>query len=112
MSLKNILGTILAIIIFFFGIIFAFASAYSPIRLIVATLLFLLGFGIIYFLNRKPKVTIQKLELPGEMKAVAINCPNCSASVKSDRIEIVSGVAYATCPYCDTTFEITEEPKW
>ncbi|KON32301.1 MAG: hypothetical protein AC479_07640 [miscellaneous Crenarchaeota group-6 archaeon AD8-1] len=112
MSLKNILGTILVIIIFFFGIIFAFASAYSSLRLIVAGLLFVLGFGIIFYLNRRPKVTIQKLELSGEMKAVAINCPNCSASIKPDRIKIISGVPYATCPYCDNTFEITEEPKW
>jgi uncharacterized membrane protein len=112
MSLKNILGTILVIIIFFFGIIFAFASAYSSTRLIVAALLFMLGFGIIFYLNRKPKVTIQKLELSGQMKAVALNCPNCSASVKSDQIKIVSGVPYATCPYCDHTFKISEEPKW
>ena len=112
MNLKNVLGIIIVAVLFFFGIIFALASTYATSRLIVAALLFILGFGIIYYLTRKPKVTIQKLELSGQMKAVAIKCPNCSASVKSDRIKIVSGVPYANCSYCDHTFEITEEPKW
>lgn len=112
MKLKNVLGIIIVAVLFFFGIIFALASTYEISRLIVAALLFILGFGIIYYLTRKPKVTIQKLELSGQMKAVALKCPNCSASVKPDRIKIISGVPYATCPYCDHTFEIAEEPKW
>ena len=112
MNLKMVLGTILVGVLFFFGIIFAFASADEPTRLIVATLFFVVGFGIIYYITRKPKVSIHRLELSGQMKAVALKCPNCSASVKSDRIKIVSGVPYATCPYCDHTFEIAEDPKW
>jgi uncharacterized membrane protein len=112
MNLKIALGIILVAILFFLGIIFAFASVYAPTRLIVAGIFFVVGFGIVYYVTRKPKVTIQKLELPGEMKAVSLKCPNCSASIKSDQIKIVSGVPYATCAYCGHTFEIVEEPKW
>jgi len=32
--------------------------------------------------------------------------------IESNKIKVVSGVPYVTCPYCGTTFEITEEPKW
>ena len=112
MNLKTALGAILVAILFFFGIIFALASAYVPSRLIVATLLLVVGFGIAYYITRKPKTIIQKLELSGRMSAVALKCPNCSASVNTDRIKIVSGVPYATCPYCEQTFEVVEEPKW
>ena len=112
MNLKIVLGTALVSVLFFFGIIFVFASAYAASRFIVAAFLFIVGFGIIFFLTRKPKVSIQKLELSGQMKAVALQCPNCSASVSSERIKIVSGVPYATCSYCGHTFEIAEEPKW
>lgn len=112
MKLKNIIGGLLVAVLFFFGIIFALASSYATSRLIVAALLFIVGFGIIIYLSRKPKVTIQKLELSGQMKAVALTCPNCSASIKSDQIKIVSGVPYAKCVYCDHTFEVAEEPKW
>lgn len=112
MTLKIIIGGFMVVVLFFFGIIFAFASAYETSRLIVAALLFLVGFGIIFYLSRKPKVSIQKLELSGQMKAVALTCPNCSASIKSDQIKIISGVPYAKCVYCDHTFEVAEEPKW
>jgi len=111
-NLKTALGAILVAILFFFGIIFALASAYAPLRLIVAALLFAVGFGIAYYITRKPKTIIQQLELSGRMSAVALKCPHCSASVDANRIKIVSGVPYATCPYCGQTFEVVEEPKW
>jgi hypothetical protein len=112
MRLKNIIGGLFVAILFFFGIIFALASSYATTRLIIAALFFIVGFGLLYYLTRKPKVTIQKLELSGQMKAVALQCPNCSASIKSDQIKVVSGVPYAKCVYCDHTFEVAEDPKW
>jgi uncharacterized membrane protein len=107
-----VLGSILVAGLFFLGIIFAFASVYAASRLVVAGLFFVVGFGIVYYITRKPKVSIQKLEFSGQMKAVALKCPNCSASINSDTIKIVSGVPYAICDYCGHTFEIVEEPKW
>ncbi len=112
MSLKTVLGAIAIAVLFFFGIIFALASVYELTRLIVAGMLFIVGFGIAYYITRKPKTIVQRLEVSGQMKAVALKCPNCSASVNADQIKIVSGVPYATCPYCGQTFEVAEEPKW
>ena len=112
MNLKTILGAIAVAILFFFGIIFALASIYAPTRLIVAAFLFVVGFGIAYYITKKPKTIVQRLEFSGQVKAVALKCPNCSASVDASQIKIVSGVPYATCSYCGHTFEVTEEPKW
>ena len=114
-DLKIVLGVIVVGILFFFGIIFALASVYAPTRLIVSVLLFAVGFIIIYVMNimtRKPKTIIQRLEMSGEMKSVPLKCPNCSASIDTNQIKIVSGVPYATCTYCGQTFQVTEEPKW
>jgi uncharacterized membrane protein len=108
----TVLGAIAVAVLFIFGIIFALASVYASTRLIVAALLFLVGFGIAYYISRQPKTIIQKVEFSGQMQAVAIKCPNCSASVDAKSIKIVSGVPYATCPYCGNTFEVAEEPKW
>jgi len=107
-----IIGAIAIIILFFFGLIFTLASVYAPTRLVVAALFFAVGFGIVYYISRKPKTIIQKLEVSGEMKSVSLKCPNCSASVDANQIKIVSGVPYATCPYCGHSFEVAEEPKW
>ncbi|MCJ7721923.1 hypothetical protein MUO98_05920 [Candidatus Bathyarchaeota archaeon] len=106
------MGSSVVAVLFFLGIIFAFASVFAVSRLIVAGLFFVVGFGIVYYMTRKPKVSIQRLEFSGQMKAVALKCPNCSASINSDRIKTVSGVPYATCDYCGHTFEVVEEPKW
>jgi DNA-directed RNA polymerase subunit RPC12/RpoP len=114
MKIITILGAFAASILIFFGLIFAMAAAYSnPLtRLIVSAILLIAGFGIIYFLAKKPTTIVQRLEVSGEMKAVSIKCPNCGASVNANSIKILSGVPYATCPYCGHTFEVTEEPKW
>jgi membrane protein implicated in regulation of membrane protease activity len=128
MNLRTALGVvatailiILGVLLLFFGIIFAMASsvANTATRLstamllfIGAVVLFIVGGVTGYYVSRKPKTTIQRLEVSGEMKAVTLKCPNCSGSIDSNAIKIVSGVPYATCPYCGHTFEVTEEPKW
>jgi len=118
-DLKTALGAVAIGVLFFFGIIFAWSTGAASVsvedratRLAVAGMMFLVGFGIAFYLYKKPTTIVQKLEVSGQMKAVPIKCPNCSASVDPNLIKIVSGVPYATCPYCGQTFEVTEEPKW
>jgi DNA-directed RNA polymerase subunit RPC12/RpoP len=112
-----VFGAIAVAVLLFFAVIFALASTVqaSSTRLIISGMLFIIGIAVIvgiYYTTRKPKTVIQRLEVSGQMKAASIRCPNCSASIDANRIKIVSGVPYATCPYCGTTFEVTEEPKW
>jgi DNA-directed RNA polymerase subunit RPC12/RpoP len=118
-NLKITLGAIAIAVLFFFGVIFVLSTGAEGVsdelrmnRFIVAGVLFIAGFGIAYYISRKPTTVVQKLEVSGEMKAVALKCPNCSASVDANSIKMVSGVPYATCPYCGHTFEVAEEPKW
>jgi predicted Zn finger-like uncharacterized protein len=122
MKVTAILGAIAAAVLFFFAVIFALASSAQGIpvqtaqtRLVSSGLLFIIGLAVIvgiYYVTRKPKTVIQRLEVSGQMQAAAIKCPNCSASIDANQIKIVSGVPYVKCPYCGTTFEVTEEPKW
>jgi predicted Zn finger-like uncharacterized protein len=113
----TILGAIAVAVLFFFAIVFALAASIqaTATRLITSGLLFIIGLAIvvgIYYVTRKSKTVIQRLEVSGQMKATSIKCPNCSASIDANQIKIVSGVPYVKCPYCGTTFEVTEEPKW
>jgi len=113
----TILGAIAVAVLFFFAIVFALAASVqaTATRLVTSGLLFIIGLAVIvgiYYVTRKPKTVIQRLEVSGQMKAEAIKCPNCSASIDANQIKIVSGVPYVKCPYCGTTFEVTEEPKW
>jgi DNA-directed RNA polymerase subunit RPC12/RpoP len=113
----TILGAIAVAVVFFLAVMFALAASVqsTTTRLITSGFLFVIGVAIIvgiYYTTRKPKTVIQRLEVSGKMAAASIKCPNCGASVNANQIKIVSGVPYATCPYCGTTFEVTEEPKW
>jgi DNA-directed RNA polymerase subunit RPC12/RpoP len=122
MNAITILGAITAAILFFFAVIFAIASSYVGLtaqaaqsRVLTSTILFIIGLAVIagiYYLTRKPKTVIQQLEISGQMKAAQISCPNCGGSIDANQIKIVTGVPYIKCPYCGTTFEVTEEPKW
>ncbi len=124
MKIIQIIGAIAVGVLFFLAVIFAIASTYTgpgmtpqitTTRIVVSLMLFIVGIAVIagiYFTTRKPKTVIQQLEISGQMKAAAIKCPNCGAAVDANKIKIVQGVPYATCPYCGTTFEVTEEPEW
>jgi DNA-directed RNA polymerase subunit RPC12/RpoP len=117
MKIITVLGGIAVAVLLFFAIIFALAASVqeTTTRLVASGLLFIIALVVIvgiYFTTRKPKTVIQQLEVSGQMKAASIKCPNCGAAVHANLIKIVSGVPYATCPYCGTTFEVTEEPKW
>ncbi len=117
MNAITVIGAIAAAILFFFAIVFALAASVqaTSTRLVTSGLLFIIGLVVIvgiYYATRKPKTVIQRLEVSGQMQAAAIKCPNCSASIDAKEIKIVAGVPYVKCPYCGTTFEVTEEPKW
>ena len=117
MKIIAIIGAIAVAVLFFFGFIFGLAASIqaTPTRLTVCLLFFAVGFAVAYvtYLSvRKPKTVVHQVEVSGEMKAAALKCPNCSASVDANKIKIISGVPYATCNYCGSTFEVTEAPKW
>jgi predicted Zn finger-like uncharacterized protein len=122
MKAITILGGIAVAVLFFFAVIFALASSYIGLtaqaaqsRLLTSGILFIVGLAVIvgvYYVTRKPKTVIQQLEISGVMKAAQIKCPNCGGSINADQIKITAGVPYVKCPYCGTTFEVTEEPKW
>jgi len=73
------------------------------------------GAGLIYLAMRGQKTEIiQKVEidLPGETKISEMKCRSCGGTLTSDNIKLVSGAPMVNCPYCNTVYQLTEEPKW
>jgi DNA-directed RNA polymerase subunit RPC12/RpoP len=122
MRITAVLGAIASAVLLFFGFIFLLSagsitltSEQQVLRLVEGAILLIVGFAVVYVsyvFSRKPTTVIHQLELSGQMKAAPIKCPNCGGSVDPNQIKIVSGVPYASCPYCGKTFEVAEEPKW
>ena len=113
LNAKSIVGYIISAVFIFFGVIFAWASVYAPIRLVTSAFLFLAAFGILYYTRKRvPTQITQKLEVPGQIKVQTLKCPNCSAALDVNQIKVLKGVPSIKCQYCGHTFEVTEEPKW
>ena len=55
-------------------------------------------------LERQPKEYRTKIE---EMK-----CRSCGGTLSAKDITLVNGAPVVNCPFCGTTYQLTEEPKW
>ncbi len=53
-----------------------------------------------------------KVDLPGETKISEVKCRSCGGTLTADNIKIVNGAPMVNCPYCNTVYQLTEEPKW
>ena len=123
MSAGKIIAYILAAILIFFGVLFIWAT-FSPEGqigwLIVGVISVGIGFGIIWFAGRiKPapagdggsNVTFN-IDLPGDVNLDTMKCKSCGGALTMDAIKMVAGAPVVSCPYCNTTYQLTEEPKW
>jgi uncharacterized Zn-finger protein len=41
-----------------------------------------------------------------------IKCKSCGGTLTANDIKMVAGAPMVTCPYCHTSYQLTEEPKW
>ena len=56
-------------------------------------------------------VTYQ-VDLPGETKIEEMKCRSCGGVLSAKDIKLVNGAPMVNCPFCNTTYQLTEEPKW
>lgn len=53
-----------------------------------------------------------KVDLPGDTKVEQMKCKSCGGALTTDNIKMVNGAPVVNCPYCNTVYQLTEEPKW
>jgi ABC-type transport system involved in multi-copper enzyme maturation permease subunit len=75
------------------------------------------GAGLVIAAMRGTKTEVvqqvtMKVDLPGETKIEAMKCRSCGGELTADNIKLVNGAPMVTCPYCNTIYQLTEEPKW
>jgi len=73
------------------------------------------GAGLIFLAMRGQKTEIVqevKIDLPGDTQLEEMKCRSCGGSLTSDNIKLVNGAPMVNCPYCDSAYQLTEEPKW
>jgi len=84
----------------------------------IAISLAAVGFILIFFATRMgapsevPDNVTVNIDLPGEVGMDTIKCKSCGGVLSEKDIKLVAGAPVATCPFCGTTYQLTEEPKW
>ncbi len=119
----KIIAYIAAAILIFFGVLFIW-GAFSPTApdgwILVGGVSVLIGFGLIWFASRRlssangeaPNVTLQ-VDLPANVNLDTLKCKSCGGVLDPQKdIKMVAGAPMVVCPYCGTTYQITEDPKW
>jgi len=73
------------------------------------------GAGLVYAAMRGQKTEViqqVRVDLPGDTKFSQLTCRNCGGALKPENIKLVMGAPTVECPFCGTTYQLTEEPKW
>lgn len=122
MTAGKIIAYIAAAILIFFSVLFIW-GAFSdqgggPGWILVGLIGAGIGFGIIWFAARKApagqvgqNVTL-KIDLPSNVKVDSLKCKSCGGALTMENIQMVAGAPVVSCPYCKSTYQLTEEPKW
>jgi hypothetical protein len=123
MSAGKIIAYLVAALFLLFGALFLL-GAFSPQAagqaagwIIIGLVLVGIAFGLIWFASRrKPGAEtteiVQKIELSGDINLESLSCRNCGGALTADNIKMVAGAPVVSCPYCNTSYQLTEEPKW
>jgi len=115
----KIIAYIAAAICIFFGVLFIWSAfgAASAGNIVIGIITVGIGFGLIFFASRRPakasdeNVTL-KIDMPGNVNMDTLKCKSCGGTLAPENITMVAGAPVVTCPYCHTTYQLTEEPKW
>jgi hypothetical protein len=123
MSALKIIAYLAAAILIFFGVLFiwgAFSPNGSPGWILIGLISVAIGFVLIWFGSRQKPASQQagdnnvtlKIDLPANVNMDTLKCKACGGVLSPDDIKMVAGAPVVTCPYCHTTYQLTEEPKW
>jgi hypothetical protein len=98
------------------GIVFVVGAQGQPIRIVVGVVLMAAAGALVWLALQRPQqttVTIQqKIDLPGKVNIQEMTCRSCGAGLNKDSITVKAGAIYVNCPYCGSTYQLEEEPKW
>jgi DNA-directed RNA polymerase subunit RPC12/RpoP len=116
----KIIFYILAAITIFFGVLFIW-GAFDPSSpdgwIIVGVISVAIGLGLIWLAGRQKakagdtNVTVN-VDLPSTVSMDTFKCQSCGGALTPENVKLVAGAPVVTCPYCNTSYQLKEEPKW
>jgi hypothetical protein len=85
---------------------------------VVGLILMGIGVAIVWVVRTRGPAPIQQitqqvqLDMPGDVNVEKLKCQSCGAELSKDAVSLVQGAIMIKCPYCGSTYQLTEAPKW
>jgi hypothetical protein len=119
----GILGYIIGVVLILWGLINLYSLAAPGAtnatgRIIIGLILIGIGGGLLFMIprweSRRPEQVemTQKIDLSGDINTEKLKCQNCGADLDKNSVVVKAGAVFVNCPYCGSSYQITEEPKW
>ncbi len=90
----------------------------TGVILIIVGILFIVGGAYLIYAAGRGKMgavtqnVTYKVDLPANVNMDTLKCRSCGGTLTMDNIQMVAGAPVVNCPYCHTSYQLTEEPKW
>ncbi len=109
---RNALAAVLGLL----GLIFIVGNQGLPMRLIVGVIM--LAAAVVIFWMGKMKAPqqmthiTQDIDVAGDAELEQLKCQNCGAPLDDNSVGLKEGAIFVECPYCNTSYQVEEAPKW
>lgn len=123
MGAGRIILYIVAAVLIFFGVLFIWAAFGDQISqpwgtMAVGSVSLLAGLGLIWLAGRMGKkaaqevTVVQKIDFSGDVQLEKLTCRSCGGALTPENIAMLAGAPVVHCPYCKTSYQLEEKPKW
>ena len=118
MKSAKIILFVLAAGFLIFSFLFILAGFSLAKNFVTGITLAVVGFGLIILASRiktepeQPDIINVIVDLPGNVNMDTLKCKSCGGTLAPKDVKLVAGAPVVTCPFCGTTYQLTEEPKW
>jgi uncharacterized Zn-finger protein len=112
----KIVSAIVAGILGLLGLVFIIGNQGQVARIILGAVLLVAAGVLIYMVQMRPQGidtrNVQQIDLSGDVGLERLKCQNCDAPLDKESLEVKAGAIFVHCPYCGTSYQIEEAPKW
>ncbi len=109
---------IIAFILGGLGLVFLLAAGQGNalIRIVIGGACLVGSAALIYLARMRPvqytHVHKMELDMPGKVDMKSYECKSCGATLDAESVQVVAGAVKVNCPYCGTSYDMEEAPKW
>ncbi len=107
---------VLALVVGLLGIVFVAGNQGEVLRIVVGVVLMAAAVAMVVAARMRPEVRqhniVQKIDIGGDVRLESLRCEKCGATLSKEAVSVEDGAAMVTCPYCSSSYQMEEAPKW